>query len=94
MRNNINARDKMTPREREEFEQERTIAQLQADYQLRFKEMEIELKHVETRWTQVFRLPFAIITLPVRFVFAFGYIAHAIRGTHPDDKFWDYLRQL
>lgn len=90
----INARESLTDREREEFEQEKEIARLQAEYQLKFKQMELDLRRVETRWTQVFRLPFAILMLPVRLVFATGYIAHAIRGTTPDEKFWDYLREL
>lgn len=90
----INARESLTDREREEFEQEKTIAELQAQYQLKYKEMEIDLQRIQTRWTQVFRLPFAILMLPVRFLFGLGYIAHAIRGSKPDDKFWDYLNKL
>jgi hypothetical protein len=90
----INARESLTDREREEFEQEKTIAQLQADYQLKFKEMELNIQRIQTKWTQVFRLPFAVLMLPVRFLFGLGYIAHAIRGTAPDAKFWDYLNKL
>jgi len=90
----ISARETLTPREVEEFEQEKTIAQLQADYQLRYQEKELEIKRIETKWTQLFRLPFAIILLPVRMLFGIGYIAHAIRGTQPSDKFWDWLTKL
>jgi hypothetical protein len=90
----INARDTLTAREREEFEQEKTIAELQAGYQLELKSLEVDLKRIEVRWTQLFRLPFAILTLPVRLVFAFAYIAHAICGTKPDDNFWDYTKHL
>jgi len=90
----INARESLTDREREEFEQEKTIAQLQADYQVVYKQMEIDLQRIQVRWTQVFRLPFAVLMLPVRILFGLGYIAHAIRGSKPDDKFWDYLTKL
>lgn len=90
----INAREALTDREREEFDQEKEIARLQADYQLRYKQMELDLKRIDTRWTQVFRLPFALITLPVRVLFVFGYIAHAIRKTAPPKEFWDYLNKL
>lgn len=90
----INVRETMTPREKEEFEQEKTIAQLQADYQLKSKQLEIDLQKIQTKWTQVFRLPFAVLMLPVRFVFGLAYIAHAMRGTKPDDKFWDYLTKI
>jgi len=90
----ISVRENLTDREREEFEQEKTIAQLQADYQLRFQEKELEIKRLESKWTQIFRLPFAIILLPVRILFAIGYIAHAIRGTEPSKDYWDWLTKL
>lgn len=90
----INARESLTDREREEFEQEKEIARIQADYQLSYKQLELTLQQQETKWTQIFRLPFAIITLPVRFLFGIAYIAHAIRGTKPDEKFWQYLTKI
>ncbi len=81
----------LSQREKDEFEQEKEIAELQAQYQLQYKELELKLKKLEVSWTQVFRLPMAVIMLPVRFLFVFGYIVHAIRKTEPSDKFWDYL---
>lgn len=90
----INARESLTDREREEFEQEKTIAQLQADYQLKFKEMELDIQRIQTKWTQVFRLPFAILMLPVRILFGLSYVAHAIRGSVPSGEFWDYLTKI
>jgi hypothetical protein len=90
----LNQPPDLTPREREEFEQEKEIAQLQAEYQMKYKEMEVQLKRLETRWTQLLRLPFAILMLPVRFLFGLGYIAHAIRGSQPSEHFWSYLDKL
>lgn len=90
----INARESLTDREREEFEQEKSIAELQAGYQLKYREMELELQRIEVKWTQVFRLPFALLSLPVRLLFGLGYIAHAIRGSQPSEKFWDYLTKV
>lgn len=87
----INTRTEMTEREREEFAQEKTIAQLQADYQLKYREMELELKRVETRWTQVFRIPFAILMLPVRFLMTFAIIASAITKKDLPPDFWKIL---
>lgn len=87
-------RPELTSREREEFQNELTYAKVQAEYQLKFKELELEIKRQEVRWTQVLRLPSAIIMLPVRFLFGIGYIAHAVRGTTPSEKFWDYLTKI
>lgn len=86
--------ENLTPREIKEYEYEREIAELQAQYQLKFKTLELDIKKAESRWTQLFRIPLAIISLPVRLLFGFGYIAHAIRKTDPSDKFWDYLSKL
>lgn len=90
----INAREALTDREREEFEQQMTYARQQADYQLKFKELELQIQFVQTRWTQVFRLPFAILMLPVRLVMALSYVVHAVRKNEPGDKFWEYLTKL
>ncbi len=90
----INARESLTEREREEFEQEKEVARMQADYHIAYKQMELEVKRQEMRWTQLFRLPFAIILLPVRMLFAIAYIGHAVRGTKPDEKFWHYLTKI
>ena len=90
----INASESLTSREREEFNQEKEIAKLQADYQLQYKQAELAIKKLETKWTQVLRIPFAIISLPVRFVFGIGYIVQAFKGTEPSEKFWEYLGKL
>lgn len=87
-------RETLTPRERDEFEQEKEIARLQADYQLKAKEMDLAVKRLEVKWTQLFRLPLALLTLPVRLTLCVGYIACCIRGQQPDDHFWDYLTKL
>ena len=94
MRGAINTADSLTGREREEFEQEMAAAREQAEYQLKYRAMELDLKRLETRWTQVFRLPFALLSLPVRFVMALALIAYAVRKTNAPKEFWDYLGKL
>ena len=89
-----NAREDMTPREREEFEQSKNMFELQSAHQLKVAELELQVRKLETRWTQILRLPFALLSVPVRMMFGVAYIAHAIRGTKPDEKFWDYLQKL
>ena len=90
----INARESLTGAEREEFRQELTVAKIQAEYQVKYKELELELKKIETRWSQVFRLPFALLSLPVRLVLAAALIAYAVRKINPPKELWDYLNKL
>jgi len=84
----------MTPREKEEFEQEFKIAQKQADYGLKVKQLELEIKKIEVKWQQVFRVPFAIISLPVRLIMAFAVPISAITKKELPESFWNYLKSL
>ena len=88
-----NAREQMTEREREEFEQEKLAAEMQASYNLKIKEMDMEIARLEAKWTNVLRLPVAIITLPVRVVLAFGYLVTAAKKEKPDESFWKFLNK-
>lgn len=88
----INARESLTEREREEFTQEKEIAKLTADYQLLYKDKELEIKRIEVKWTQIFRLPLAIIMLPVRVVMAFAIITSLITKKELPKEFWDFLK--
>jgi hypothetical protein len=90
----VNAREALTEREREEFEQEKEIARLQGDYQLRYKLLELDIQRIEVKWTQILRLPFALLSLPVKMLLTLAYIAHAIRGSEPSKSFWEYLGRL
>lgn len=85
-------RDYLTPREIEEFKQELEVAEKQADYGLKVKELELQIKKIETHWTQVFRLPLAVILLPVKFVMAFAIITSLITKKDLPKEFWDLLR--
>ena len=87
----INARDTLTQREIDEFEQQKEVTEIHAKYQIQLKELDLQVKKIEVKWSQVFRLPLAIVYLPVKIVFGLGYIAHAIKGTQPSDKFWEFL---
>jgi len=82
----------LTPREIEEFNQEMQIAKKQADYGLKVKELELQIKKIETNWTQVFRIPLAIILLPVKFIMAFAIITSLITKKDLPKDFWELLR--
>lgn len=83
--------DTLTPREIEEFRNEKELAELQAQYQLRFKTLELEIKKTEMKFSQLYRLPILILLLPVRLLFGLAYIVHVIRKSEPSDKFWDFI---
>lgn len=53
----------------------------------------LEIAKIETRWNALFRLPTLIIRLPVYCLMALAYIAHAIKGSQPSEKFWEFLHK-
>lgn len=85
-------REQLTPREFEEFNQQKEMFELQARQQLALKDREIELARLEAKWSAWLKLPLVIITLPVRVLFAFGYLVHAVRKTEPSEAFWRFMR--
>lgn len=81
----------MTPKEREEFEQEKTVAEMQTELTLKLKEMELEIAKIETRWSVLLKLPLAIVLLPVRLLLAVAYIVAVARKHEPADNFWEFM---
>lgn len=82
----------MTAREREEFEQEKQAAKIQGDYNIKIKEMEIEVAKLEAKWSSWLRLPMLLIKLPVLVVFAIGYCISIARKHEPSQNFWNLFR--
>lgn len=83
----------MSDREREEFQQEKEAAAIQGDYNLKLKEMDMEIARMEAKWTNILRLPIVIITLPVRILFGLAYVIAVVRKYDPGEKFWEFLKK-
>lgn len=88
----VSGREYLTPREIEEFKQEMTVAEKQADYGLQVKQLELEIARLETKWTQVWRLPLAIILLPVKFIMAFAIPISVITKKDLPDAYWRFMQ--
>lgn len=84
--------DELTPREREEFEQQKELIEMQGTYTLKRTEYDVEIQKLQARWTNLLRLPFAIILLPVKFVMAFAIPVSVITKKELPSEFWEFLR--
>lgn len=82
----------MTAREREEFDQEREMFNLQSVHTLKAKDLDLKLAKTELKWQQIYRIPTLIIKLPVLIILSIGFIAAMARGKDPGDKFWDLFK--
>lgn len=85
-------RTKLTPREQEELAWEKEQAHLSADYGLKIAEMQVELQKVQSHWTQVFRLPLAVILLPVKLVMALAIPISAVSKKELPKEFWEFMK--
>lgn len=82
----------MTDREKDQFEQEKEMAILNAEYTLKLKQAELDIVRLEAKWLSWLKIPITIIKLPVLIVMALGYIVSVARKQEPSDKFWDFMR--
>lgn len=84
--------EQMTPREREEFEQEKVAAAIQSEYNLKIKEMDLELARLQAKWSSWLEIPKTILLLPVRILFGFAYIVAVARKHEPSENFWKFIK--
>ncbi len=82
----------MTAREREEFEQEKEAAAIQADYNLKIKQMDLDLARMEAQWSSWMKIPITIIKLPVYVVFGIAYCIAMATKHEPSEDFWKFLK--
>lgn len=82
----------LTPRERAELDWEKEAAQMQVAYAEKVKEMDLEVRKLEAKWTQLFKLPMALIWLPIRFIMAFAIPISVITKKELPQAYWDFLR--
>lgn len=82
----------LTPRERAELDWEKEASRMQVEYAEKVKGMDLEVRKLEAKWTQLFRLPMAIIWLPIRFVMAFAIPISVITKKELSDKFWEFMK--
>lgn len=85
-------RPTLTPRERAELDWEKEAAKMQVEYAEKIKQMDLEVRKIEAKWTQLFRLPMALLWLPIRFVMAFAIPISAITKKELPDAFWSFMK--
>lgn len=84
--------DQITPREYETWQHEREMLELQMNHAKEMKLLEVEVEKLEARWSSLLKIPVMILMLPVRILFAFGYIVHAIKSSEPSESFWKLIK--
>lgn len=65
----------------------------QAEFNIKIKEMELEITKLEAKWSSWLNLPKTIIKLPVYCLMAIGYIISSIRNHEVSKDFWNFLNK-
>ena len=86
-------RSEFTPRELEEMRRAKEEADANRAHAIRLKEMELEAKKIDLKWSQIFKIPLALILLPVKIVCSFALLVAYARKHEPSASFWDFLFQ-
>ena len=84
--------EQLTPRERENIEHEKEMLLLQMGHAKEMKSLELESEKIGSKWTIVFRLPIALIKLPVAVLVCFVLVVYAIRGIEPPESLTSFIR--
>lgn len=85
-------RETLTAREREELNWEKEAARLQIDHAEKMKAIEYEVRRLEVKWTQVFRLPMMVVLLPVKLVMSLAIPISVITKKDLPAAYWEFMR--
>ena len=82
----------LTPREREEWEQEKIATEMGFSHAKDIKAMELEVAKLEAKWSSWLKLPRLIVLLPVSMIMAIGFCISMVRDKEVPEDYWKFLR--
>jgi hypothetical protein len=85
-------RETLTPRERAELDWEKESAKLQVEYGTRIQELDLEVRKLEAKWTALFRLPLALVELPIKLVMSLAIPISVITKKDLPNSFWEFMK--
>jgi len=88
----ITNREELTPREREEMDFTKEENVRAREHSIQIKKLELEDNRINQRWTQVFRIPLSLLSLPVKIILAFALPFYILKGKDAPDIYWKALK--
>lgn len=85
-------REQLTPRERAELDWEKEATRIQVEYAQKVKEMDLEVRRLEVKWTQLFRLPQMILFLPIKLLMSLAIPISVITKKDLPDSYWEFMK--
>jgi hypothetical protein len=81
----------ISPREQFLMEKERENLLTQLEHQKAMKAMELESEKISSKWTVVFKLPLALIKLPIQLLVIIPLAIYAVRGIEPPESLTSFI---
>lgn len=82
----------ITPREQMEMDYQKEMTDRHMRHEKELKAMELESEKISSKWTVVFRLPLALIKLPVQILIVIPLTVYAIRGIEPPESLTSFIK--
>lgn len=88
----MQSREQLTGREREQMQHDKAMFDKHAEHTQKVRAMELEVAKIEARWSSLFKVPLAIVKLPLYVVLGVAYCIAAARKHSPPEEFWRLLK--
>lgn len=82
----------ITPREQMEMDYQKEMTDKHMRHEKELRAMELESEKIGSKWTIVFRLPLALIKLPVQILVVIPLTVYAIRGIEPPESLTSFIK--
>lgn len=82
----------ITPREQMEMDYQKEMTDRHMQHEKELKAMELESEKISSKWTVVFRLPLALIKLPVQILIVIPLTVYAVRGIEPPEALTGFIK--
>lgn len=82
----------LSPREYEIQQYEKQMLELQMEHTIRVKQMELELQKLESKWSAWIKLPFVLLTLPLRILLVIPLSIYAATKQAVPEAYWRWLK--
>ena len=88
----IERSNELSPREWATMNYDKEMYELQADHAVKIKELDIQASKLEAKITSWFKIPLAILKLPLYVLMVIPLTVYAVRGQEVPEQMWTLLR--
>ncbi len=84
-------RETLTPREQQQYENDKEIMRMQMDHQKEIRAMELQVERLSASFASWLKIPLFILSLPVKILLVIPVAIYAVRGKEVPEQLWKLL---